>query len=63
MTALIVGASLMLAHITGAIALVAPALGNIGTVITTSDKVVADTVNIRNYVVAKKAAHKTAVSK
>ena len=53
----------MLAHITGAIALVAPALGNIGTVITTTDKVVADTVNIRNYVVAKKAAHKTAVSK
>ena len=63
MTALVVTASLLLAHVTGFIELVAPPLGAIGNVLTTIDHGVADTISIKNYVAAKRATHKKVAAK
>lgn len=50
MTALIVATSLLLAHVTGAIQLVAPMFGSVGTIITTTDKTVADAIRIKRFI-------------
>lgn len=58
MTGLIVAVSLLAAHVVGAIDVIAPVLGPIGTVISTTDKVVSDAINIHNYVKQKHLARK-----
>ena len=63
MTWLVVTASLLAAHVTGAIALVAPTLGNIGTAAIGIDHSITAAVDLRNYVQAKRAAHKKVVTK
>ena len=56
---IIVGAAIYLAaHVMGVIDMVAPVLGPIGTVITTTDHVVTDTINVNNYIKQKRAAKK-----
>ena len=44
-------------HFTGAVAVVAPVLGGIGTILTTADTVVADATGIRKYIAAQRAKH------
>lgn len=63
MTGLVVAICVLGAHVMGVIDTVAPVLGPIGTIITTADHVVADAVNVNNYVKHKRAAKKLDHSK
>ncbi len=53
--AIIAGFIALAAHVTGAINIVASVLGPVGTIISTTDTVVADSLNLHNYIVVKKA--------
>lgn len=63
MTGLIVAVSLLAAHVTGFIEVIAPPLGAIGTVMTTIDHGVAETVTIKNYIKTRHATHKKVAKK
>ena len=44
-------------HLSGMVGIIAPALGNIGTILKTTDNVVADVTGVRNYIAKQQALH------
>ena len=55
MHAVIIAAAAFFLNLSGIVSAVAPAFGTVGTIIGTTDKVVADTIGLRKYVAEKKA--------
>jgi hypothetical protein len=53
----VAGAIAAVVHFSGMIQTIAPTLGAIGTILSTTDKVVADITGMRNYIAAQKAKH------
>jgi len=51
----IAGVVVAVVHISGVVQEIAPTLGAIGTILSTTDKVVADVTGVRNYIAARKA--------
>lgn len=44
-------------HLSGAVQAIAPAIGAVGTILSTADSVVADVTGVRKYIAEKKALH------